>query len=54
MQYGEEGFNQLQEILTGFESKLRDDYDAAELETASLGDGTFTRLQVEVFCSRFW
>ena len=47
----EEGFNKLQELLTGFESKIRDDYDAAEFETASLGDGTFTRLQVEAFCS---
>ena len=49
----EGGFNKLQSLLTGFESKIREDYDAAEFETSGLGDGTFTRLQVEAFCSRF-
>ena len=49
----EEGFNKLQVLLTDFESKIRDDYDAAEFEASSLGDGTFTRLQVEALCSRF-
>ena len=49
----DEGFNKLQELLTGFESRIRDDYDAAEFEAASLGDVCPTRLQVEAVCSRF-